>query len=47
MSGHPGADTGGALPLYKEVKRLLTQSLADGEWQPGVALPPNCSNNPS
>jgi len=39
MSGHPGADTGGALPLYKEVKRLLTQSLADGEWQPGVALP--------
>ncbi|MEK7435372.1 MAG: GntR family transcriptional regulator [Pseudomonadota bacterium] len=39
MSGHPGADTGGALPLYQEVKRLLTQSLADGEWQPGVALP--------
>ena len=27
------------LPLYKEVKRLLTQSLAEGEWQPGVALP--------
>ncbi len=27
------------LPLYKEVKRLLTQSLASGEWPPGVALP--------
>ena len=36
---HPGADTGGQLPLYREVKRLLTQSLAEGEWQPGVALP--------
>jgi len=39
MNGLPGADTGGQLPLYKEVKRLLTQSLAEGEWQPGVALP--------
>ena len=39
MSAHPGTDTGGQLPLYKEVKRLLTQSLAEGEWQPGVALP--------
>jgi GntR family transcriptional regulator len=37
--GTPGADTGGQLPLYREVKRLLTQSLAEGEWQPGVALP--------
>jgi GntR family transcriptional regulator len=36
---HPGTDTGGPLPLYREVKRLLTQSLAEGEWQPGVALP--------
>ena len=36
---HPGTDTGGQLPLYKEVKRLLTQSLAEDEWQPGVALP--------
>ena len=35
----PGAQTGGELPLYKEVKRLLTQSLAEGEWPPGVALP--------
>ncbi|MBE0620963.1 MAG: GntR family transcriptional regulator [Burkholderiales bacterium] len=35
----PGAHTGGQLPLYKEVKRLLTQSLAEGEWLPGVALP--------
>ena len=39
MNQRPGADTGGALPLYKEVKRLLTESLAEGEWQPGVALP--------
>lgn len=39
MNGHPGTDTGGPLPLYKEVKSLLTQSLAEGEWQPGVALP--------
>ncbi len=39
MSGSPSADTGGELPLYKEVKRLLTQSLAEGEWQPDVALP--------
>jgi len=37
--GTPGADTGRQLPLYKEVKRLLTQSLAEGEWQPGVPLP--------
>jgi len=33
------ADTGGPLPLYQEVKRLLTQSLAESEWQPGVPLP--------
>jgi len=39
MNRHPGADAGGQLPLYKEVKRLLTHSLAQGEWQPGVALP--------
>ena len=39
MNAHPGADTGGQLPLYQEVKHLLTQSLAEGEWQPGVALP--------
>jgi len=39
MNEHPTADTGGQLPLYREVKRLLTQSLAEGEWQPGVALP--------
>ena len=35
----PSADTGGELPLYREVKRVLTQSLAEGEWRPGVALP--------
>ena len=39
IAGIPGADTGGPLPLYREVKRVLTQSLAEGEWQPGVALP--------
>ncbi|MHB8668463.1 MAG: GntR family transcriptional regulator [Burkholderiales bacterium] len=39
MNASPGSDPGGQLPLYKEVKRLLTQSLAAGEWQPGVALP--------
>lgn len=35
----PGADPSGQLPLYKEVERLLTRSLAAGEWAPGVALP--------
>lgn len=39
MNVHLGADTGSQLPLYKELKQLLTQSLAAGEWQPGVALP--------
>lgn len=39
MTDIAGAQTGGQLPLYKEVKRLLTQSLAEGEWQTGVALP--------
>ena len=39
MNVHPGADSGGPLPLYKEVKRLLIQSLAEGEWQRGAALP--------
>ena len=39
MIDTPSAETGGQLPLYKEVKRLLTMSLAEGEWQPGVALP--------
>ena len=39
MNEHPSADSGGELPLYKEVKRQLTQSLAESEWQPGVALP--------
>lgn len=28
-----------AAPLYKEAKRVLTQSLAQGEWRPGEALP--------
>jgi GntR family transcriptional regulator len=32
-------DRGVAAPLYKEVKRVLTQSLAQGEWRPGEPLP--------
>ena len=44
MNAHPaappgGLDTAGRSPLYKEVKRQLTHSLAEGEWQPGVPLP--------
>ena len=39
MNATQGTDPGSQLPLYKEVKRLLTQSLAEGEWLPGVALP--------
>jgi GntR family transcriptional regulator len=38
----PGAAGGASnafLPLYKEVKRLLTQSLIEGEWPAGAALP--------
>jgi GntR family transcriptional regulator len=26
-------------PLYKEVKRLLTETIRAGEWKPGVAIP--------
>ncbi len=26
-------------PLYKEVKRLLTETLSSGEWKPGTAIP--------
>ena len=26
-------------PLYKEVKRLLTETLSNGEWKPGTAIP--------
>jgi GntR family transcriptional regulator len=39
MNAHPSTDSGGELPLYQEVKQLLTQCLAAGEWQAGVALP--------
>ena len=36
----PGfAAAGGFQPLYREVKRLLTQSLIEGEWPAGTALP--------
>lgn len=33
----PGLEAQG--PLYREVKRLLTQSLIEGEWPAGAALP--------
>ena len=26
-------------PLYKEVKRLLTETISSGEWKPGSAIP--------
>ncbi len=32
-------DTAAFSPLYKEVKRRLTGSIAAGEWRPGEALP--------
>lgn len=32
-------EVGAFAPLYRDVKRLLTQSIAAGEWRPGVALP--------
>jgi len=38
----PGISASGApgfQPLYREVKRLLTQSLIEGEWPAGAALP--------
>lgn len=27
------------LPLYEQIKQLITRSLADGEWQPGAVIP--------
>ncbi|TAK85857.1 MAG: GntR family transcriptional regulator [Betaproteobacteria bacterium] len=32
-------ETAGALPLYREVKRLLTLRIAAHEWPPGTPLP--------
>ncbi len=32
-------ELGAVAPLYKGVKRLLTQELAAGDWRPGHALP--------
>ena len=37
--GVAGPGAGGFQPLYREVKRLLTQSLIEGEWPAGAALP--------
>ncbi len=33
------AELGAFAPLYRDVKRALTQSIAAGEWAPGAALP--------
>lgn len=27
------------LPLYEQIKQLITRGLAEGEWQPGAAIP--------
>jgi GntR family transcriptional regulator len=27
------------LPLYEQIKRLITRSLSEGEWQPGAMIP--------
>lgn len=37
--GFPPGGAGGFQPLYREVKRMLTQSLIEGEWPAGAALP--------
>ncbi|HEX4858783.1 MAG TPA: GntR family transcriptional regulator [Usitatibacteraceae bacterium] len=38
---HARLRAGAALdsPLYKEVKRLLTETIQSGEWKPGTAIP--------
>jgi GntR family transcriptional regulator len=38
---HHQLSAGAALdtPLYKEVKRLLTETISTGEWKPGEAIP--------
>ena len=40
-SRHQKLVAGAALdtPLYKEVKRLLTETISAGEWKPGSAIP--------
>jgi GntR family transcriptional regulator len=39
MNGTISAADIGRGPLYKRVKSLLTQSLAEGEWKPNEAIP--------
>jgi GntR family transcriptional regulator len=39
MNGTISAADIGHGPLYKRVKSLLTQSLAEGEWKPNEAIP--------
>lgn len=40
-SRHHKLAAGAALdtPLYKEIKRLLTETISAGEWKPGAAIP--------
>jgi GntR family transcriptional regulator len=33
------AATPNFLPLYEQIKQLITRGLAEGEWQPGAAIP--------
>jgi GntR family transcriptional regulator len=39
MTAPLAAGTATSAPLYREVKRLLTESLQAREWEPGAALP--------
>jgi GntR family transcriptional regulator len=40
-SQHPQLARGAVLdvPLYKEVKRLMTEAVSSGDWQPGSVIP--------
>ena len=39
MSQPPTPDSPTFSPLYRQIKRLMLQGLASGEWQPGAAIP--------
>jgi len=34
-----GANSTGYVPLYQQIKRLITESLVSGEWAPGEPIP--------
>ncbi len=38
-AGGPGAPTPAFSPLYQQIKGLILQSLQQGEWKPGEAIP--------